>query len=93
MGLAPVEADRAEGVGVGEPFQHGGREAGAQPQVAYGIGSPPAPLDQFPHVLLPDAYDLPQAQPHRVRRADVFGHRGVAGVDSPPRPLRERGRG
>ena len=35
------------------------------------------PLDELQHVVLLDADDLPEAQPHRVRRADVFGHRGV----------------
>ncbi len=49
--LAAVEAERTEGVGVGEPLQRRRLEAGAQPQVAHGIVARAAPLDQPPHLL------------------------------------------
>ena len=35
--LAAVEAERAEGIGLREPLQHGGRKPGAQPEIAHGI--------------------------------------------------------
>ena len=89
--LPPVEPERAESVGVGELFQRGGREAAAQPEVAHGIISLPPPLHEPAHVLLPDADDLPQTQAHRVRRADMRRHLGVAGVEA--EPLSPCGRG
>ena len=50
--LAPVEPERAERVGVGEPLQSGERNPAAQPQIAHGIEAGAAPLDQPAHLLL-----------------------------------------
>ncbi len=79
--LAAIEAERTEGVGVGEPLQRRRLEAGAQPQVAHRIVTGAAPLDQLLYLGLLRAENLPQAQPHRMRGADVLGHRSVAGVE------------
>ena len=56
----------------------------AEPEVAHRIVALRPPLDELSHILLLDADDLPQAEPHGVGRADVLGHRGVAGVDPSP---------
>ena len=94
QGLAPVEAERAEGVGVGEPLEHGRAEPAPEPKVAHGIVPLPSPLDEPAHVVLADADDLPEAQAHRAFSADMLDHRGVAGVDLRlPSPLAGEGLG
>ena len=35
--IAPRKPERAERIGIGQPLQHAGRQAGAQPDIAHGV--------------------------------------------------------
>ena len=77
---AAVEAERAEGVGLGEAFERGGLQPRAQPKVANGIEARAAGgLDRLAIVLGKSA-DLAKAEPHRMGGADVVLHLGMARV-------------
>src|SRR5690606_37803511 len=45
--FAPVEAERAEGVEIGETFDGGGGQAAAQPDVAHRVVAAAAPLHEL----------------------------------------------
>ncbi len=69
--LAPVEAERAEGIRLGELLEDGRRDLGAQPDVAHRIVAGAPPLDEPAHVDLADAFHLPEAQPDGMVADDV----------------------
>ena len=81
QGLAPVEAERAERIRLGQLLQHGRRDLGAQPQVADRIVAGAAPRDEAVHVGLAEALHLAKAEPDRVVAEDIAGAIGVARVD------------
>ena len=71
--LPARQAERAERVGVGQPLDDARRQAGAQPQIAdRGVGRRDG-HDQL-RVVLAQSLDLAQAEPQRMRRADVVRH-------------------
>ena len=62
--LAAVEAERAEGVGLGKPLDVVDIEARAQPEIAHGLVAGAAPLDESLHASFRQALDLAEAEPH-----------------------------
>ena len=75
--VAPVEAEGAEGVGIGEPLDRRPAEARAEPEVADRIVAPAAGGDERRRIVLGEALDLPEPEPDRVGGADLVGHRCV----------------
>jgi hypothetical protein len=79
---APVEAKRAEGVGLGEPLQASAGHAGAQPQFADAAIGFFARGEKERGVGLAKALDLAEAEADGMRRADGGGLFCVAGMDA-----------
>ena len=48
----------SKGIGIGQPFQHTWREAGSQPNVAYGIVINAAPVHDQLGIILTQAFDF-----------------------------------
>ena len=64
--LPPGEAERAEGIGVGEPLDHARRKAGAQPEIAHGrVAGAALGHDDLAVLFLRQSLDLAQAEPQR----------------------------
>src|SRR5690606_15783171 len=79
---AAVEADRAEGVGLGELFDLVDVEAGAQPDVAHGFVAVAAPGDEHFHTVLRQALYLTEAEADGVIGPDDAAHFGMAVEDT-----------
>ncbi len=75
--LAPVEAERAEGIGIGEPLDHMRWKVGAQPEIADGNIAGSAVRHDGVAVLLREALDLAEAQSQRVSRPYIARHVAV----------------
>ena len=78
--VAARQPERAERIGIGERLQHERAQAGAQPQIADRIVAGAALLLDDAAIVLGQAADLAQAEPHRVGGVDIVPHRGMAGV-------------
>src|SRR5690606_21027364 len=79
---ATVEADRAERVSLGEPFDLVDIEAGAQPDIAHGVVAHAAPRREHIHAILRQALYLTEAEPDGKFGPDDAAHLGMAVEDT-----------
>src|SRR5688572_4409931 len=80
--VAAVEAERIEGIGFSEPFEHRNGEPGAQPEVPDRVVAFAAAGDDEVGVVLPEADDLGEAEPDSLLCHDVATHLGVTFPDA-----------
>ena len=79
--IAPVEADRAERIRLGEVLQHGDGKLSPEPQVPHRIVARPPPGHESVHVRLAHSLDLPKTEPQGFVAQDVVPHGGMAAMD------------
>src|SRR5690606_19790237 len=78
----PVEAERAEGIGIGQPLDRAARQPGPQPEVPDRIVALPPRRRQKLRIRPGEPLDLAEAEPDGMAGQYVAAHVGMSGMEA-----------